>query len=269
MTTESKRAQDRDRLRRSLANQVAGDPRISAAWLFGSFGRGDADCWSDLDVVIVAEEDQFDAVLAERYDQVAKLGEVVLVVESSYNGPPGGCYLMTGYDSPTGLLLIDWYWQPERIAQMANTNAVLANRASLPMNDDPALAQIAMWQQPDNEKPLPLWNPTEAEDRANWTARGWAMLAIQAKYIARKPDEEGLGFQEFIETLIAKASGNEKDPKRFGDPSELKTAEARLNRLEAIAAELGSSVPVSASPAEPFRRFLQTVESYCRSTAAF
>lgn len=240
---------------------------MGAAWLFGSFGRAEADCWSDIDVVIVVDDDEFDAELARRYDLVAGVGDLVLSFESSYNGPPGGCYLMTGYESPTGLLLVDWYWQPRRIAQMAPSKSVLVNRAGIRPHDDVNATQIGLWQGAGNEKPLPLWNPTEEEDRANCGALAWAMLAIQAKYVARKPDEAGLGFQEFIENLIARAGNKEGDVLRFGNPGDITGAVNRLDRLKAIATELRATAPGCAGPQESLLRFLDTVREHCSWSA--
>jgi predicted nucleotidyltransferase len=40
------------------------DPRVQAAWLAGSFGRGDADAFSDVDLLIVVGDEDRDAYLA-------------------------------------------------------------------------------------------------------------------------------------------------------------------------------------------------------------
>ena len=43
---------------RSVIGQLEADPGISAAGFVGSIGRGDADDWSDVDLVIVVPDDQ-------------------------------------------------------------------------------------------------------------------------------------------------------------------------------------------------------------------
>jgi len=260
---ERQRADERDKLQEALTRVLQDDARVDAAWLFGSFGRGDADVWSDLDVVIVVADDAFDEYLADRYTVVSKLGKVVLSFESSFNGPPGGCYLMTGYESATGLMLVDWYWQPHRAARMPNSKAVLVSRNPVEKYDNPDESLVTLWQAPGHEPPLPLWNPTDAEDRANCGVLAWAMLAILTKHVARKPDEPGLGFQEFIEKLVSRATYKSEDELRPGDPAQLTTWPDRLDRLEALAEKLRTPVAGGASPAESYGRFLATVRAHC------
>jgi predicted nucleotidyltransferase len=260
---EQQRAKDRDQLLDSLTATLHEDPRIESAWLFGSFGRGDADAWSDLDVVIVIGDDRFDEFLKERYEQVSKLGGVVLTFESTINGPPGGCYLMAGYDSPTGIMLVDWYWQPVRAARTTGSKAQLVSRRDIPSYDPPHESLVEAWQRPGNVKPPVLWNPSEEERCANTAALAWAMLAIQTKAIARTPDAKGIGFQEFIENLMATASRS-ADPRRFGDASEMSDPGERLDRLELIAAELARA-PKAAGLADSYGRFLGTVRAHCSS----
>jgi hypothetical protein len=43
---------------RPVIGQLEADPGISAAGFVGSIGRGDADDWSDVDLVIVVPDDQ-------------------------------------------------------------------------------------------------------------------------------------------------------------------------------------------------------------------
>jgi len=168
---------------------------------------------------------------------------------------------MVGYDSPTGIMLVDWYWQPRRAARTANAVKFLVERRPQQSYDDADESLVTLWQGPDNEERLTLWDPTESEDRANCAALAWAMLAIQAKGIARRPSESGLAFQEFIENLLARASDRESDPIRFGDSSELTTANDRLIRLETIARELQRSAPRSDAPGTSVLQLITTVRS--------
>ncbi len=260
--SEQRRAADRDALLLALTQQVKADHRIEACWLFGSFGRGTQDAWSDLDVVLVIANDHFENFLSERYHQVSRLGSVVLQVESAHNGPPGGCYLMTGYDFPAGIQLVDWYWQPSQSAKFAKSEAVLVMNRQPPEYEACQAELVAMWQRPENDSKLALWAPTEDQDRANCAALAWAMLAIQAKNIARHPAETGLIYQDFIETLLARACGQDNNSHRFGDEMELTTPQARISRLQAIAQELNDSCPERNSAASGVGELLKSVKKH-------
>jgi hypothetical protein len=73
--TDSQRA-----LVRRLAETLAADVRIEATWLSGSFGRGDGDAWSDIDVIAVVDEDDRAACLAEYAGPRNPVGETVLLL---------------------------------------------------------------------------------------------------------------------------------------------------------------------------------------------
>ena len=73
--TDSQRA-----LVRQLAKALASDVRIEAAWLSGSFGRGEGDAWSDVDVIAVVDEQDRAACLAEYAGPRNPVGETVLLL---------------------------------------------------------------------------------------------------------------------------------------------------------------------------------------------
>ena len=54
-------ARKRDELLARIAQELEADDRVLAAWLAGSFGRGVADAWSDLDLHIAVADDAFTA----------------------------------------------------------------------------------------------------------------------------------------------------------------------------------------------------------------
>lgn len=58
MTAEQQALLDR------LTAALASDPRVHAAWLSGSFGRGEGDAWSDVDVAVLVEPDDLAQVIA-------------------------------------------------------------------------------------------------------------------------------------------------------------------------------------------------------------
>lgn len=84
--------EDRAMLLTSLTTSLHNDPRVRAAWLWGSFGRNEADDLSDLDPwVIVADEaaNQMGPSLRVYAEQT---GSFISGGEAPKNAPPGGGY---------------------------------------------------------------------------------------------------------------------------------------------------------------------------------
>ncbi len=61
-----------------IKGQLLADARVHSAWLSGSFGRGEADAWSDIDVIVVVDEDDLAASLKEYSSQRSAMGEALL-----------------------------------------------------------------------------------------------------------------------------------------------------------------------------------------------
>ncbi len=55
------------------------DERVETAWLSGSYGRGEGDIWSDIDIVAVVDEDDRPHCLAEYAGKRNPVGETVLL----------------------------------------------------------------------------------------------------------------------------------------------------------------------------------------------
>ena len=55
------------------------DPRIIAAFLEGSIVTGKADAYSDIDLCLIAEDDAYDAVLADRAAIIRRLGDPIFL----------------------------------------------------------------------------------------------------------------------------------------------------------------------------------------------
>jgi predicted nucleotidyltransferase len=58
----------------STVEQFRQDPRIVAAWEFGSIGKGTADEFSDVDPVFVVKDEFFDEVDEERRPLLEEIG---------------------------------------------------------------------------------------------------------------------------------------------------------------------------------------------------
>lgn len=242
------RSSEREAMLRDLVRQLEEDPRIFGTWLHGSLGRGTADAWSDIDIWVVVENEHFSSVIEARYEEVARIGQLVLTVESPQNAPPRGIHLMSGHDRSSGLHLIDWYLQPRSVARLPAEGKILFMRGELP--DVPAL----------NDPPLVAWFPTPEEERANLAALAWAMIAIQAKHIARKPEAEGMAFHDFIASLIAKAL-NDDTLQNIGSPP-LQSSTERIRSLLDMIDSLRVPGPRSSLTNESVNAYLSTVQRF-------
>lgn len=91
------------------------DDRVLAVMMSGSTGRGEAEEWSDLDLIAISAPDS-ESVLAcpseaERY------GDLLIWVDCSFNAPPGGTMALARYASPEGMVLVDWTVWPVEVAK--------------------------------------------------------------------------------------------------------------------------------------------------------
>ncbi|MDT0261082.1 nucleotidyltransferase domain-containing protein [Jatrophihabitans lederbergiae] len=106
-----------------IVELLRAEPRVLAAWLYGSHGRGDADEYSDLDVWVVTED--VDGLLADWPTLAGELGEVVLT-EPIRGQPAIRCILAdwTHYDL--------WVSFPDGVPRRgADTVRLLFDRAGL------------------------------------------------------------------------------------------------------------------------------------------
>ncbi len=69
---------DRDALHQRILETLRADARVLAAWLTGSFGRGDEDDYSDLDYWIVVADTDVDAVAADWPAAARQITDLVL-----------------------------------------------------------------------------------------------------------------------------------------------------------------------------------------------
>jgi predicted nucleotidyltransferase len=86
---------------REAKEALEADPRILACWLEGSFARGTADAWSDIDLHIAVADVNWDAVLAERVALVGSIRPVLGFVEATL--PWGTRLVATNLSGPVRL----------------------------------------------------------------------------------------------------------------------------------------------------------------------
>lgn len=153
------RAEERDRLLNTLIQTLTEDERIVAAWLTGSFGRGDADELSDLDLVAVVG-DTWAKVLCrrdssvragttpERLALVSTIGTPLVIHENHHNAPADGSFTVVIYEGSAQA--VDWTLIPRNGACRPEESLILFDSESIPvcpappeLDDDFRMHQLA------------------------------------------------------------------------------------------------------------------------------
>jgi predicted nucleotidyltransferase len=100
----------RDGWLRLALEHLEADARIGAAGFVGSLGRGDADDWSDIDLLIVVPDDRVDHYA----DAVHLPGSerAVLSFDARHNAPSGAGSVGVRYVIDGLPLNVDWYIYP-------------------------------------------------------------------------------------------------------------------------------------------------------------
>ncbi len=173
--------EDRDALLASFTASLQGDPRVRAAWLWGSFGRGEADDLSDLDPWIVVSEGTVGEMGGSLQHYAQRTETFVTGGEAPQNAPPGGGFFSSLHAGRHGLLHLDCYWQPESAAGEVPERAVLFDRLHEPPSTP--FKQLTLAQEP-------VVRMAEDGRIAGGIGFAWLMLSIAAKTLARHPDSD-------------------------------------------------------------------------------
>jgi hypothetical protein len=130
--------------------------QAQAVWLTGSLGRGQADEWSDVDLIVV--------------DGSPDLGNALVTTDNPGNGPVGGGHIGALYGIGPLALWVDWYLWPshEPVPSDARLLRGHGNQGTLDLNE--SLGHIGRGR------------PRPHPDR---DAFALAMLPLAAKFVAR------------------------------------------------------------------------------------
>ncbi len=158
---------NRDALLKRLVVAFERDVRIVGAWLSGSFGRGEADEWSDLDLHVGVEDGAFDALGTAPGELFALAGEPLLVQGGfPSDSVPGGKFWLVIYPGPVE---IDWNVGPVGLAAKPAASLTLVEKRPI-------------------RSSVPGPASTNAEIAAKAQAQiefFWAMAPIACKYAGR------------------------------------------------------------------------------------
>jgi predicted nucleotidyltransferase len=158
--------QQRDALLARIVEVLEADPRVVAAWLSGSFGRGVADAWSDLDLRVAVEDDEFTAFLGDRAALYQAIGRPIQVQrDKPCNMMAASWFQRVMYPGP---IEVDWSTGPVSAVSRSPETQMLFARRSIPVVTPAAL------------------DTTKICERAgNRLAFFWAMAPIAVKYAGR------------------------------------------------------------------------------------
>jgi predicted nucleotidyltransferase len=160
--------QERDELLDRVTRVLEADTRVKVAWLSGSFGRGEADEWSDLDLHVAVVDEQLPAILEEHRALFDRCGPVLQVLRSMPSDSlPSGHFWLVQY-APY-MLEVDWNIGPVGQAVRPEASHLLFDRAGVPI-----------------APPLPPISEEQRRSDAHWQLTFfWAMAAIAIKFAGR------------------------------------------------------------------------------------
>lgn len=185
--------EERNQLLITIRELLENDPRVKAAWLFGSLGRGDEDALSDIDLWVVVDDAYIEQVIAQPRQFTSQVGHPVLFFDAPQNAPEGGTYLMTCYDAPIAPHIVDWYWQPQSLAYIPDQVRLLFNKAGLERKDQ------------SNNFPGRPADEEIIERPIYFISFFWMMLIITAIQACRSPRAEEMALLPHLVNQMVKA----------------------------------------------------------------
>ena len=142
------------------------DERVVAAWLTGSFGRGEDDAWSDLDLHLAIEDAHMDAWWQARESLYREIAPPLFMQrEMPSNAQEGGHFQLVYFPGPVE---VDWNVGPVSLATRPPTSRMLFARRDIP---------VSQAQSIDADE--------RRERMQHATDFFWAMTPIAVKYAGR------------------------------------------------------------------------------------
>jgi hypothetical protein len=159
--------------------RLEADPAISAAGFVGSLGRGDADDWSDIDLVVVVPDDQVD-----RYADAMRLPgseQAIWSIDARHNAPRGAGAVGVRYVIDGLPLHVDWYIYPRSLAVWVADAKAIFDPHGLPRLND----TFSEYQEKREVQP-PVPKPADAHRLLQVS-----LIPVAAKYVVRRSADAG------------------------------------------------------------------------------
>lgn len=213
--------EERDALLRRIGSILERDRRVGALWLSGSFGRGEADAWSDLDLCVAVADVHYGAFLDERAALFQRVGAPYLVQQDMPSDSMlGGRFTLVLYP---GALEVDWNIGPVGQALRPLASCLLFDHVGIP------------------DLVLPALTADECRAEAErWLVFFWAMAPIALKYAGRAESRRAASQIDLLTRalivlwrLVREPVGTEPSQPAINQPLDPALA-VRLPRLGAV-----------------------------------
>ena len=191
-------ANEREQLLKQIVGSLDNDPRFIAAWLIGSYSRDAVDLISDLDIVLVVDDQNANVLLdkswqenstiperatttPERISLFKQYGDLLFVYENHNNAPRNGTFTTVIYSNQG--VVVDWSLIPMTTAQRPQSSVLLFAKKSIPLE--------------------PTREPESWEERKRKImgilGNFWLMMNVIVKYIYR---DDALQFYAWLDAQI-------------------------------------------------------------------
>ncbi len=171
----------RESFLQTIIEKLSSDKRFAAAWLTGSFAKGEQDALSDIDLTLVVTDEHCQSLCTrpkivsaqttkERYQLFSMFGNPYLLHENNNNAPEGGTFTFVAYDQ--NAIMVDWILRPFSGAQRPEGVRLLFDKVNIPVQSPP---QIESQEQ-------------RVDEASEIMAFFWMMAAVTVKYIYRGDD---------------------------------------------------------------------------------
>ena len=265
-------AANRNKLLEQITRVLKEDERFVAAWLTGSFGRGDADSVSDLDLTVVVENPFAETLCfrahqvgastpPERYTLFSQFGQPHIIHENHHNAPENGSFTFVLYQETA--LAVDWVLRPNTNVARPALSVLLFDKADIAIEPPIAVESISQ----------------RIELATEQVAFFWMMVTVTIKYLIRRDE---VYFHRFLDILhgvlwdVRRLVAGEPD--RWLKGSLVQLASTRETQIAAVrhscqemldvmqeVEKMGGTVPVS--PMSTIETLLHLAESDLTNTA--
>lgn len=111
--------------------KLSADDRIEGALLYGSFGQGTIDVWSDIDLIVFSNDRNVSALVEGRLEFGDQFGTPLYVLDSTWNAPLDGAQVNVLYRLESGLpLYVDFNIWPLAMAGKPTDTQLVFEKAS-------------------------------------------------------------------------------------------------------------------------------------------
>ncbi len=188
-------SEKRNQLLEEIIAAVSADDRFVAAWLTGSYSRGNHDAVSDIDINVVVSGAHSD-VLCHRPAQISaettpermalfsQFGDIAFLHENSNNAPEGGTFTNVIYANTA--VIVDWIVLPQKLAKVPSPSTLLFDIVGIPKASPAAPETLAQ----------------RAEKASEITSFIWLMLAMITKYLIRGDAIFAIVWTEHIHSML-------------------------------------------------------------------